>query len=147
MDDFVENTTSSMQQEEKKADDNDDIEKAVTATNSTTPYDAIQQFNHSEQQPSREKTIWTDDRGNLKVVNMVVRYPCVIFWFLIVLVILLTFILNALVFRTAENGNVSSIHIIFDLRFNSTFLLVALSLNAFTVSFFSRLRFPATNLI
>lgn len=113
MDDFVENTTSSMQQEEKKADDNDDIEKAVTATDRTTPYDAIQQFNHSNnEQPSpRKKTIWTDDRGNLKVVNFVVRYPCAIFWLLIVLVILLTFILNALVFRTAENGNVSSIHI------------------------------------
>ena len=134
MDDFVENTTSSMQQEEKKADDNDDIEKAVTATDRTAPYDAIQQFNHSNEQPSpRKKTIWTDDRGNLKVVNMVVRYPCVIFWLLIVLVILLTFILNALVFRTAENGNVSSFLF---LRFNSTFLLVALSLNAFTVFFF-----------
>lgn len=105
-DDFVDNAapptfnSRTMQEEEKKVDDADntpDVEKAVV-----TPYDAIRA---SENDENRKKSCWSDERGNLKVVNMVVRNPCKIFWLIIVLVLVLTFILNAAVFRTAENGN------------------------------------------
>ena len=108
-DDFEDNaappptfTSSTMQEEEKKADDADnipDVEKAVV-----TPYDAIRASNNNINN-IHKKSCWTDERGNLKVVNMVVRHPCKIFWLIIVLVLVLTFILNAAVFRTAENGN------------------------------------------
>lgn len=107
-DDFEDNaapptfTSSAMQEEEKKADDADnipDVEKAVV-----TPYDAIRASNNNNNN-IHKKSCWTDERGNLKVVNMVVRHPCKIFWIIIILVLVLTFILNAAVFRTAENGN------------------------------------------
>eukprot|EP00986_Skeletonema_menzelii_P018265 scaffold26611_cov114-Skeletonema_menzelii.AAC.1 len=87
-DDFVDNAapptfnSRTMQEEEKKADDADntpDIEKAVV-----TPYDAIRA---SENDENRKKSCWSDERGNLKVVNMVVRNPCKIFWLIIVLVL------------------------------------------------------------
>jgi hypothetical protein len=103
-DDFVENATSpfpsTMQEEEKKAEGADnitpDVEEAVIK-----PYDAI----HNDVAEPRKNTFWADERGNLKVVNLVVRNPCKIFWLIIAVVIALTFILNIAVFRTAENGN------------------------------------------
>ena len=106
-DDFVDNTTppfSTMKDEEKKADDVEDtiadVEKAVAK-----PYDSIQESNNNDDAEPRKKSCWSDERGNLKVVNLVVRHPCKIFWLIIATVIILTFILNIAVFRTAENGN------------------------------------------
>jgi predicted RND superfamily exporter protein len=48
---------------------------------------------------------FTDERGNLKAVNMVVRYPCLIFWLLMLGCIGLVFALNALVISQTEGGN------------------------------------------
>jgi len=98
-DDFVDNaevtaSPNSQEEEKKEVDDADaapDVEKAVV------PYDAIQN--------SKKKSCWSDERGNLKVVNLVVRNPCKIFWLIIFVVMALTFMLNVLVFRKAENGN------------------------------------------
>lgn len=53
----------------------------------------------------QEPTFFSDERGNLKVVNLVVRNPCKIFWTIIALCILLTVALQALVFAEAEDGN------------------------------------------
>ena len=77
-----------------------DVEKAVA-----TPFDAIQESIHDDNEEVQKKTFWTDERGNLKVVNLVVRHPCKIFWLIIAIILALTFALNVLVFRTAENGN------------------------------------------
>ena len=46
-----------------------------------------------------------DKHGNLKAVNTVIRHPFKIFLFLIVLCLVLSFLLNLLVFCTAENNN------------------------------------------
>uniref|UniRef100_A0A7S2PQQ5 SSD domain-containing protein n=1 Tax=Skeletonema marinoi TaxID=267567 RepID=A0A7S2PQQ5_9STRA len=108
-DDFVDNTDpptvpSTMQEEEEKkvdeAENTPDVEKAVV-----TPYDAIQASDNNYDAEPRKKSCWSDERGNLKVVNLVVRNPCKIFWLIIALVVALTFVLNIAVFRTAENGN------------------------------------------
>jgi hypothetical protein len=105
IDDFVDNAMKpfpSTMEEEKKAEDAEnipDVEKAVK------PYDAIHNDDDDGVVEPRKKTFWSDERGNLKVVNIVVRNPCKIFWLIIAVVIALTFILNVAVFRTAENGN------------------------------------------
>jgi len=105
IDDFVDNAMKpfpSTKEEEKKAEDAEnipDVEKAVK------PYDAIHNDDDDGVVAPRKKTFWSDERGNLKVVNLVVRNPCKIFWLIIAAVIALTFILNVAVFRTAENGN------------------------------------------
>jgi len=108
-DNFVDNTDpptfpSTMQEEEEKkvdeAENTPDVEKAVV-----TPYDAIQASDNNYDAEPRKKSCWSDERGNLKVVNLVVRNPCKIFWLIIALVVALTFVLNIAVFRTAENGN------------------------------------------
>mmetsp|Transcript_12985 Transcript_12985/g.20175 ORF Transcript_12985/g.20175 Transcript_12985/m.20175 type:complete len:1086 (+) Transcript_12985:171-3428(+) len=106
-DDFVDDpptVPSTMQEEEEKkvdeADKTPDVEKAVV-----TPYDAIQASDNNYDAEPRKKSCWSDERGNLKVVNLVVRNPCKIFWLIIALVVALTFVLNIAVFRTAENGN------------------------------------------
>lgn len=49
-------------------------------------------------------SFFTNDRGNLKAVSLVVRRPCLIFWLILLLCIALSFLLFVLVFRTAENG-------------------------------------------
>jgi len=108
-DNFVDNTdpptfpSTMPEEEEKKVDEADktpDVEKAVV-----TPYDAIQASDNNYDAEPRKKSCWSDERGNLKVVNLVVRNPCKIFWLIIALVVALTFVLNIAVFRTAENGN------------------------------------------
>lgn len=53
----------------------------------------------------QDPTFFSDDRGNLKVVNVVVRHPCKIFWGIMLICILITFALQALVFASAEDGN------------------------------------------
>lgn len=112
-DDFVDNAEvtappTSQEEEKKEVDDADaapDVEKAVL------PYDAIQNSKKDEAAETTagenafKKSCWSDSRGNLKVVNLVVRNPCKIFWLIIVIVMALTFMLNVLVFRKAENGN------------------------------------------
>jgi len=50
-------------------------------------------------------TLFSDERGNLKAVNMVCRHPCKIFWSLMILCFAISFLLQVLVFRTAEDGN------------------------------------------
>lgn len=54
---------------------------------------------------NQEATFFSDERGNLKVVNTIVRHPCKVFWLMIALCLLLTFLLYALVFATAEGGS------------------------------------------
>ena len=46
-----------------------------------------------------------DERGNLKAVNLVIRHPCKIFFFILFFCLALSFLLNVLVFRTSESGN------------------------------------------
>eukprot|EP00804_Cyclotella_cryptica_P024803 CCRYP_001761-RA/>CCRYP_001761-RA protein AED:0.23 eAED:0.23 QI:209/0.75/0.6/1/1/1/5/0/1089 len=58
-----------------------------------------------DQRFRQEPNSFTDEYGNLKAVNFVIRHPCAIFSFLIALCLVLSFLLNALVFRTAKNGN------------------------------------------
>jgi hypothetical protein len=53
----------------------------------------------------QEPTFFSDHRGNLKAVNMVVRHPCKIFWLILIMCFGLAFLLQVLVFRTAEGGN------------------------------------------
>jgi hypothetical protein len=55
-------------------------------------------------QRQQEPTFFSDERGNLKAVNLVVRHPCKIFWLIMVSCILMTFLLQVLVFATAEDG-------------------------------------------
>lgn len=54
---------------------------------------------------TQDPTFFSDNRGNLKAVNMVCRHPCKIFWFLMIFCFIISFLLNILVFRTAEDGN------------------------------------------
>jgi len=54
---------------------------------------------------TRGPTFFSDERGNLRVVNTIVRHPCKVFWFMIVLCLALSFLLQVLVFATAEDGN------------------------------------------
>lgn len=54
---------------------------------------------------TQEPTFFSDERGNLKAVNMVCRHPCKIFWFLMVFCFIISFLLQALVISTAEDGN------------------------------------------
>ena len=49
-------------------------------------------------------SFFTNDRGNLKAVALVVRHPCLIFWLILLFCFALTAGLQFLVFRTAENG-------------------------------------------
>jgi hypothetical protein len=53
----------------------------------------------------QEPTFFSDHRGNLKAVNMVVRHPCKIFWLILIMCFGLAFLLQVLVWRTAEDGN------------------------------------------
>ena len=55
-----------------------------------------------EEEEIIKPTWFSDDKGNLKVVNMVVRHPCGIFWTILAICILIQFLLIAVVFR---NGN------------------------------------------
>lgn len=54
---------------------------------------------------AQEPTFFSDERGNLKVVNTIVRHPCKVFWFVLVLCLFLVFLLQSLVFATAEGGS------------------------------------------
>jgi hypothetical protein len=65
-----------------------------------TPVEGDDEMKQRQQEP----TFFSDERGNLKAVNMVVRNPCKIFWLIMVSCILISFLLNVLVFRTAEDG-------------------------------------------
>jgi len=56
-------------------------------------------------QATQDPTLFSDERGNLKAVNMVCRHPCKIFWFLMIFCFIISFLLQILVFRTAEDGN------------------------------------------
>lgn len=47
-------------------------------------------------------TLWSDEKGNLKFVNLVVRCPCCIFWLLLLLCFVLSFLLIGVVF---SDGN------------------------------------------
>jgi len=49
-------------------------------------------------------SFFTDDRGNLKAVNFIVRNPCKVFWMIIVLCFVISFLLQVLVFRKAEGS-------------------------------------------
>lgn len=57
------------------------------------------------QTQTQEPTFFSDERGNLKAVNMVCRHPCKIFWFLMVFCFAISFLLQVLVISTAEDGN------------------------------------------
>eukprot|EP00581_Thalassiosira_minuscula_P028224 CAMPEP_0183756486 /NCGR_PEP_ID=MMETSP0739-20130205/5061_1 /TAXON_ID=385413 /ORGANISM="Thalassiosira miniscula, Strain CCMP1093" /LENGTH=1155 /DNA_ID=CAMNT_0025993693 /DNA_START=45 /DNA_END=3512 /DNA_ORIENTATION=+ len=76
----------------KKKKRDKDIEEGVPATAAASQADL------------HPPSFFTDHRGNLKAVAFVVRHPCAIFWFLIVLCIVISFLLQAMVFRAAE-GN------------------------------------------
>jgi len=68
------------------------VDEAVLSTpspSSSTPF------------PQHPPSFFTDDRGNLKAVNMVVRNPCLIFSLIIGLCILISFLLQVTVFRAA----------------------------------------------
>jgi hypothetical protein len=49
-------------------------------------------------------SIFTNDRGNLKAVAFVVRRPCLVFAVIVAICILLTFLLQVMVFRTADGS-------------------------------------------
>lgn len=46
---------------------------------------------------------FTDQKGNLKVVNLVVRYPCLIFFLILLSTIGISFLLVAIVFKAGKN--------------------------------------------
>jgi hypothetical protein len=49
-------------------------------------------------------SMFTNDRGNLKAVAFVVRRPCLVFAIIVVICIAMTFLLQVMVFRTAEGS-------------------------------------------
>lgn len=53
----------------------------------------------ARQQPSHPPSFFTNERGNLKAVAFVIRNPCAIFWLLIVMCFVISFMLQVLVFR------------------------------------------------
>mmetsp|Transcript_29797 Transcript_29797/g.54761 ORF Transcript_29797/g.54761 Transcript_29797/m.54761 type:complete len:1140 (-) Transcript_29797:156-3575(-) len=77
----------------------DSVVKDATAPSSDPPFPTS--F------PQYPPSFFTDDRGNLKAVNMVVRNPCLIFSLIIGLCILISFLLQVTVFRAAaEEGTI-----------------------------------------
>ncbi|CAJ1966509.1 unnamed protein product [Cylindrotheca closterium] len=54
---------------------------------------------------TQDPTMFSDERGNLKAVNLVCRHPCKIFWFLMIFCFVISFLLQAIVFANAEDGN------------------------------------------
>lgn len=51
----------------------------------------------AKEQASIKPTLFSDEKGNLKFVNLVVKYPCLIFWTILLLCLLITFLLVATV--------------------------------------------------
>eukprot|EP01082_Thalassiosira_pseudonana_P011165 g10693.t1 g10693 contig4:2350344-2354045(-) len=80
-----------------------DVEEAVVESTSDEDNSTPKPFDFEA--ATQKPTLFTDERGNLKIINFVVRRPCTIFWLIIVLCVALSFLLNILVFRQAENGN------------------------------------------
>ena len=58
--------------------------------------------NNSQSARGRSRSFWSDEKGNLKFVNLVVRNPCCIFCSLLLACIVLSFLLIVVVF---QNGN------------------------------------------
>ena len=56
--------------------------------------DASKSMNDNDQ---HQATFWSDEHGNLKFVNLVVRYPCCIFCSQIFVLIAITFLLMIMV--------------------------------------------------
>ena len=77
---------------------NDDGEIAPLATTTTIT------TSQSQQRTSYPPSFFTNERGNLKAVALVVRNPCLIFWLIIAICIIITFLLVVLVFRTADGS-------------------------------------------
>jgi len=50
-------------------------------------------------------SFFTNERGNLKVVATIAAHPCLVFNLIIALCLIMSFLLNVMVFRTAEGGN------------------------------------------
>ncbi|KAL3943277.1 MAG: hypothetical protein SGBAC_002648 [Bacillariaceae sp.] len=78
----------------------------------------------NEMKPCKqEPTFFTDNRGNLKVVNVVVRHPCKILWALLLICFLLTFALYGLVIADGNPfrapGNEFDIHDVRSIQFDS----------------------------
>ena len=57
---------------------------------------------------------FTDDQGNLKFVNLVVRHPCKLFWAILLLVLVITFLLISVVLSDgnpfADPGSEYDVH-------------------------------------
>jgi len=90
-------------------ENNPDVEEAVV-THTEDNEGAITPYKHSSPAtesptPTHPPSFFTNERGNLKAVALVVRNPCKIFSFLIALCIIIAFLLQALVFRASETGN------------------------------------------
>ena len=84
--------------------ESDDSFKSNKSADSPTATAATSE-EQQPQTPQYKPSLFTNDRGNLKIVAFVVRNPCLVFSLIITICIVLTFLLIALVFRTAENGN------------------------------------------
>eukprot|EP00526_Cylindrotheca_closterium_P002020 CAMPEP_0113628530 /NCGR_PEP_ID=MMETSP0017_2-20120614/14784_1 /TAXON_ID=2856 /ORGANISM="Cylindrotheca closterium" /LENGTH=1069 /DNA_ID=CAMNT_0000538841 /DNA_START=11 /DNA_END=3220 /DNA_ORIENTATION=+ /assembly_acc=CAM_ASM_000147 len=96
--DFEANTSAEINM--VKQEDEEAIQDPDSAGSPKDSKEGLQSSNATQ-----EPTLFSDARGNLKVVNTIVRHPCKVFWFMIVLCLFLTFLLQALVFATAEGGS------------------------------------------
>ena len=81
---------SSDEQVEGGGDDEAQLIKSGTPS-STTP-------------PKYPPSCFTNERGNLKAVAFVVRNPCLVFSLIIILCVVIAFLLQLLVFRTADGS-------------------------------------------
>mmetsp|Transcript_31945 Transcript_31945/g.77487 ORF Transcript_31945/g.77487 Transcript_31945/m.77487 type:complete len:349 (+) Transcript_31945:1334-2380(+) len=81
-------------------------------------------YEEDEMKPREQEPTWfSDHRGNLKVVNTVVRHPCKILWALMLMCFLISFALYGLVLSEGNPfrapGNEFDIHDIRSIQFDS----------------------------
>jgi len=69
-----------------------------------------------DEEPPKGKTFFSDEKGNLKFVNLVVRYPCAVFVFMISLCFLSAFVLRSLFDGTNPFTEDTNAYDIFDVR-------------------------------
>ena len=96
----VANANTSNSSDSNENEDNGDIAAAKKSNNGTTSNGHAENLTakYHVDPPKKEPTLFSDERGNLKFVNLVVRYPCAIFWSILVLCLVISMLLVYTVF-------------------------------------------------
>lgn len=81
----------------------DGVEEGVPASGGNSKFTAsnLDDPTAHTQKTDYPPSLFTNDRGNLKIVSLVVRNPCLIFWLIIALCVLISFLLQVMVFRAS----------------------------------------------